>query len=474
MGNYSVPEEIRKLKPKGTMVKKLNGKYYVYEHFCVKADDGKWKTKMGKMVGYINVEYGFTPVGKKIINSNTSTYQYGEYALIINNTSNVIDLLKKHFAYEDAYRIYILALINYVNDYTYIKNIDTLFKQSYLSIEHKDLKFGYSTITNLLDGLGRKDTGVYGLTKELINSSSKQLAIDGHSIKSSSVNNELSSKGNKISSFKSEQMNLLMAYDINTNKPILSKMYPGNVLDKVSIKDLINTYDFNDTLFIVDCGFYSTDNIKLFTSNNNQYIIPLSINHSNYKTITKNHEYDDEFIYSVNKKVSLIKYKETIINNKKVVSLFDVNENTLECADYLSKIDGDKYTKENYAKYKNNFGLLVLETSLINLSAKEIYELYKKRWKIETYYNFLKNDIDFNELRQSDYYIIQGLSFIFLIVGLIHHEMRTACKNIKGKTINDILLEARYLKLNTRNNIKSYSSIPAKTKELLNKLNMNL
>ena len=86
----------------------------------------------------------------------------------------------------------------------------------------------------------------------------------------------------------------------------------------------------------------------------------------------------------------------------------------------------------------------------------------------------MKNDIDFNKLRQSDYYIIQGLSFIFLIVGLIHYEMKQSCKEVKGKTINDILLEAKYLKLNIRNNIKSYSSIPAKTRDLLNKLNMNL
>ena len=30
-GKYAVPQEIRDQKPRGTMVKKISGKYYVYE-----------------------------------------------------------------------------------------------------------------------------------------------------------------------------------------------------------------------------------------------------------------------------------------------------------------------------------------------------------------------------------------------------------------------------------------------------------
>jgi biotin operon repressor len=31
MGDFAVPEEIRKLKPDGSIVKRLHDKYYVYE-----------------------------------------------------------------------------------------------------------------------------------------------------------------------------------------------------------------------------------------------------------------------------------------------------------------------------------------------------------------------------------------------------------------------------------------------------------
>ena len=56
MGKYSVPQEIRDLRPSGSMVKAQSQRYYVYEYSSTKVkvnlEDGtfKWKTvtKMGK------------------------------------------------------------------------------------------------------------------------------------------------------------------------------------------------------------------------------------------------------------------------------------------------------------------------------------------------------------------------------------------------------------------------------------------
>jgi len=91
--------------------------------------------------------------------------------------------------------------------------------------------------------------------------------------------------------------------------------------------------------------------------------------------------------------------------------------------------------------------VIVLKTNSIDKSAKEIYELYKKRWSIETYYNYFKNSADIRALHMNDYYMTQGLSFIMLIIGLIHSEFDKAMKEIKGKTIDDVLLEGRFIKI---------------------------
>lgn len=45
-GSYAVPENIRKMKPRGTMVKKIKGHYYVYGMKCIKDEKtGKWENQ---------------------------------------------------------------------------------------------------------------------------------------------------------------------------------------------------------------------------------------------------------------------------------------------------------------------------------------------------------------------------------------------------------------------------------------------
>ena len=41
MGKYSLPAEIRAMRPQHTMVKAISGGYYVYEYACEKRPDGK-------------------------------------------------------------------------------------------------------------------------------------------------------------------------------------------------------------------------------------------------------------------------------------------------------------------------------------------------------------------------------------------------------------------------------------------------
>lgn len=145
MSYYSVPASIRKYKPKGTMVKAINGSYYVYEYFCRKDDNGKWKTKMGKLVGTIREGVGFVPNDSyNRIQSNT-TLEYGQYtlALAFANSKDTLNMLLNIFNLVDAYQIYFMALFHFVNCFTYLKNIDILFQQSYFAEIFPDLKLSY-------------------------------------------------------------------------------------------------------------------------------------------------------------------------------------------------------------------------------------------------------------------------------------------------------------------------------------------
>lgn len=87
---------------------------------------------------------------------------------------------------------------------------------SYLSLLWPGLKLGYDALEKLYDQLGRRQGGVLQLEERLIQASSRQVAIDGHVIGSGSAENDLTEKGYKFWKLGEAQINLLMAYDVNT------------------------------------------------------------------------------------------------------------------------------------------------------------------------------------------------------------------------------------------------------------------
>ena len=103
MGNYSVPEEIRRLKPKGTSVKPVKGNYYVYTHSQVKAPKtGKWNTATGKLISKIIPGVGFCPKKDEIKRECITCFNYGEYLLACKHANDDYKLLKDFFNPDEA------------------------------------------------------------------------------------------------------------------------------------------------------------------------------------------------------------------------------------------------------------------------------------------------------------------------------------------------------------------------------------
>lgn len=77
-GRYAVPPEILKHKPRGSMVKKIHGGYYVYAMENVKNPvTGKWQTKTKEILGKITVENGYIPNEDR----GYTVLEYGAYHL---------------------------------------------------------------------------------------------------------------------------------------------------------------------------------------------------------------------------------------------------------------------------------------------------------------------------------------------------------------------------------------------------------
>lgn len=449
MGDYAVPESIRKYKPKGYMVKKRDKYYYVYSFKSV-TENGKRKTKMGPCVGKIVEGIGFISNENYIDNQEVTTLEFGQYKLVLNNTTDIYSLLSSVFAYDDAARIYAMAVISFIHGFTYITDYKDYFDQSYLNLEFPQIKMGYTSLSKLLDNLGRKQNQVHKFEDLLLEQSTKEIAVDGHCIPNYSSDNNLGEYGTKYAKFNGPQVNLLSGYDVNSHNPLFQRIFSGSTVDKVSIQDMFSIKQYENILFIVDRGFYSKENIKLFSDNGNKYIIPVSRHLKIYDKAIENLNLNNSFIYNKGEKsATVIDYQEVTVEGKRIIIYRDVNQNTFECQCYLNDLEDGKKgcTREKYEAIKDFFGMILLETNITD-NPKTVFNKYKTRWSIETYFNYLSNQNRFEALKQCDYYQLQGISFVMLITGMIHSSMlRTIKANYPNKSISNLLLESQFVKV---------------------------
>ena len=137
MGKYSVPEEIRKMRPAGTTVKNIKGHYYVYEYtptsVKVKMPDGteKWKSKTvtGPCIGQITLTDGFIHNNAKLADSDTTVFEFGCYFLIRELAAKTMDRLKESFNPQEANQIFTVASI-FVIEKSLLNSSCVIFKIS--------------------------------------------------------------------------------------------------------------------------------------------------------------------------------------------------------------------------------------------------------------------------------------------------------------------------------------------------------
>ena len=463
MAGNRVPEEIKQYRPGPcTEIKLINGHYYVYMYQSLRLPSGKWGKKTGKSIGTIIPGTGFIPnrnyhlfTGEES-NDEITVLEYGQYALIGTVAGEILSSLRKHFPEDCAVQVFAYACILYANGFVHLDQIHRYFEQSWLSQKYRTipLKMGKAALGNLLDDLGRRTTRVVNYENASILSSSSAIAIDGHAIRSCSDENDLGEAGYKFHCLKEDQVNLIMGYDINTGTPLFARMFRGACSDKATIEDIEGLLSFSGILFVVDRGFYSTKNLEILSSNDNTYIIPVPSNTAIFKKAMKDVKYTGSFYYRSGKKHTRVEFTSIKIGDTEYVYVFrDINENEKCRFNYQHSMALGKsgYTQEGFDQSKDVFGVYVLQSNAAK-SAEEIFASYKKRWGIETFYQYLKNKGDFNDLMIQDYYREQGFAFIMLITGQIHQKIIAATKKLNDNTVSvhDILLMARCLKMERR------------------------
>lgn len=183
----------------------------------------------------------------------------------------------------------------------------------------------------------------------------------------------------------------------------------------IPIKSLFERYRFENTEFLVDRGFNTALDKELMSHNENTYIVPMLSNRKDYNYVLADLKIDKRryFIYNKNNYASMVYYQEFSKENIRYFAFQDTTRASAERQDYIKAMNVGKpgYSEESLLENELYFGLFLLETNNLELSPEDVFCYYKERWTLETYYNYIRNDVDFNALYQQDYFLYAGVKF---------------------------------------------------------------
>lgn len=487
MGNYSVPEEIRKMRPAGTTVKNIKGHYYVYEYtptsIKVESPDGsvRWKSKTttGPCIGQITAESGFVSNGGKLSETEATVLDFGCYLLIRECSVETLAMLKEHFNAKEADQIFTVASIFVAEKFQHMKRIAGIRSDSVLSKWYPGVQVGRDALSTLYSNLGRHGSIPERFQQGLIDSSSKKVAIDGHVIACSADSADLSAFGYKARKLGTEQINWMTAYDVESKLPLCGAMFNGADPDKTAVEAMFDRFHFENTLFLVDRGFNTSRDKSLFSENGNTYIVPMISGRSDYEAVYKVLKFDKRksFVYDKDGYSSLIRYETYVIGDRptRYFTFLDTTRQSAERQTYIKKIAAREkgYSQEGLLESEKDFGLFLLETNDPDITAQDVFCNYKSRWSLETFYNYIDNTLDFNALYQKDYCSTQGLGFIVQVAGMIFHDIQKRLKK-ENLSVKDTMFLLKGLKLIRERDRYVVRNDNKQRRQLCEKLGLNL
>ena len=472
------PHWALKYKRKGTELRFINGRYYLYEVASRWNPEKKRAQKItGKLLGRITEErfipskrYGGV---KEKIHSVTAK-EYGATKFILDTFSNINEALKAIFP--SIYREIIIVAVMRMLYSSPIKNIGFRFQHSYLSVLYNDVTITDKRVSNLLRELGSCREKIREFFKKyIINTNDEHILIDATHIFSDSNGIEEAKTGYNSKKVFDPQINLLFIYSITTNLPIYYRIVAGNIREIKAFKLTLKESGINDAVVITDKGFYSTNNIELLRNENISFIIPLR---RNSKLIDYNNMQKKDFQEYFKYNNRYIWYRRYNIPEGFVYCYLDEQLKTKEEYDYLNRVETlpDEYSIESFYEKQDKFGTLALLTD-IDETAEDIYMKYKSRNNIEVMFDAMKNILNCDNTYMRNTESLEGWMFIAFIILQWYYCIYNLLfkKNLLSKySPMDLLMHLAEIKKVKINNIWYTAEITEKTNKLLNNIELHI
>jgi len=471
-----------KYKRKGTELRCLNGKYYLYEV------SSKWdktlkraKKITGKLLGKITEEDGFIESDKNKLRNQpinpTKIYtkEYGVTALCVSQFQHYIQLLEKYFP-NHWQSIIVLTYVRLLY-HSPLKNVEFHYMNSYFSEIYPKLKLSSKDLSSLIKEIGSQRLQIVDYFKEFT-IDNDNILFDGTDIISNSEKMDI----NKFSKTKKGTYdfidNIMFVFSVTLKQPIYYRILPGNIKDIKAFKLCLIESGLNNAVVIADKGFYSTKNLIELKSEHLKFILPLKRNnqlicYDNLKDYATSNlcKY---FIYEKR----IIWFTQIIVDTEKINIYLDEELKTRESKDYLSRIIAlpEEYTMEEFRNKQHAFGTIALLNNL-DKSAEEVYIDYKSRCQIEIMIDALKNILEADKSYMQDVQSFEGWMFINHIALQWYYEILHKLKDNKLNSRYspmDLLLFLQEIRKVNMGGKWYIAEMTMKTEALLKELNIHI
>lgn len=472
------PKWATKFKRKGTELRLLKGRYYLYE---VKSqwDPAKKRPRKitGKLLGKITKEDGFVESDKAKLRkkefavSKLSVKEYGITAFLGSHLEDYQRLLEKHFP-KLWQEIITLAFCKLVHKSS-LKNVEFHYLHSYLSELFPGLSLSPKNLAIILQQIGGNRQRILDFFREF-GVSEDNILFDGTDLISNSRKMELTKfSKSKKGSFES-LVNIMFIFSVTMKRPLYYRILPGDIKDIKAFKLSLEESQVSDAVIIADKGFYSENNISLMRDENLKYIIPLRRNNIliNYERIQAGDKRSFGGFFKFEHRV--IWHYTTKAGSDKIDIFLDEELRAEEIKDYLDRTESlpEKYNLDEFHEKQYRFGTIALLNNL-EKSAEHIYSDYKSRSQIETMIDALKNVIGSDKSYMQNEQALEAWMFINYIVMHWYYRiiqmLKSAELNSKYSPMDLILFlaEVKKVKINDR---WFLAEITKKTQDLLGSL----
>jgi len=416
-------------------IKNQGSKHYVYESTTHWDSILKKRVKTSKYKGKLDPERGLIePQGMKEYDTEPvrNVTEYGNAMLLRLAMEDLKPLLISAFP-DNWEAIYALSMIRACGNVP-LKRSKVVWEKFY-NPDAISPNMNPGAVSKLLRTVG-VDRDAQDIVFQGILDHSDQLIYDLSTMFSRSMSILQAEKGYNKDKIHLPQVNLALLCSADTGFPTMIKSVPGSVRDIKTLSNTIKEMDINGKTLILDRGFFSEDVIKELSEAKIDFVLPTKRNSHYYDVrihLTEHFRYHKRLIECGKRKVDgtfLYKFEDLDLKLEETKTLYQ-------------RLDEGKIDKnELREKLKKTGTILILSSK--DMPEQEMYELYKKRERVEKMFDTYKNVLDADRLYLQDDESVFGhvfISFLSLYAYCKLEEMLKRAGLSKKMSPMDLLLQ---------------------------------